>query len=119
MPVSTHPGNTSAQTWGIALDSSKSGYFSLLSTHSLSELVISARFLRSTRVFTVRPATLSKSIAEEFPVHRNLRDGDSNAQMPASALRSFHASTLRLKKCASQSAKRFGRPKPALTQFCH
>jgi hypothetical protein len=32
----------------IALDSSKSGCFSLLSTRSLSELVINARFLRPT-----------------------------------------------------------------------
>jgi hypothetical protein len=71
------------------------------------------------------PQCSSSSIAEEFPVHRNLGDGESNAQMPTSALRSFHASALRLKKCASQSAKGFGRlqfkprPKPALTQLCH
>jgi hypothetical protein len=53
---------------GIVLDSSKSGCFSLLSIYSLSELVISARFLRPTRGFITVPAVLSKSIAEEFPV---------------------------------------------------
>lgn len=117
MLVSTYPGKVSAQTWGIALDSFKSGRFSLFPTNSPSELVISARFQR--------PAMLSKSIAEEFSAHRNLRKGEVSAQMSVSALRSFHASTLRPKKCASPSANGFGRlqsiprSKQALTQLCH